>query len=196
VAHAATVAQQSGMDAQDRDGTWQDTQGAQRGSAEVSSRGESSPRFDRAHRSRYTRRFAWLVAAIIGVAVVLIAAHQYRDWRARIALQDAARANTEAQQRAQAQADLQRREDEARRQRLQAQIEQQEALKTQAIRERQQADEQARQAAEAEAERKEKAWAKFYRRPPACTDAASLECANGYIRARRTFEVKYARGEL
>ena len=142
------------------------------------------------------RRFAWLMAAIIGVAVLLIAGHQVRDWRARVALEEAARANAEAQQRAQLQADLQRRDDEARRQRLQAQIEQQEALKTQAIRERQQAEEQSRLAAEAEAERKEKAWARFYRRPPACTDAGSLECANSYIRARQTFEVKYARGEL
>jgi len=191
------VAQQSGMDAQDRDaGTWQDTQGALRGAAEALAGGPSSARFDQVRRARHMRQFAWLMAAVIGVAVLLIAVHQVRDWRARVALEDAARANAEAQQRAQLQADLQRREDEARRQRLQAQIDQQEALKTQAIRERQQADEQARQAAEAETERKEKAWAKFYRRPPACTDAGSLECANSYIRARRTFEVKYARGEL
>lgn len=183
------------MSAEDRDGTWQDTQGARPESADARAV-PSSARFDRVRRSRHARRLAGLMAAILGVAVLVIAAHQYREWRARVALEETARASAEDMQRAQLQADLQRREDEARRQRLQAQIEQQEALKDQAIRERQQAEELARLAAEAEADRKEKAWAKFYRRPPACNDAASMECANGYIRARRTFEVKYARGEL
>ena len=44
-----------------------------------------------------------------------------------------------------------------------------------------------------DAERKERAWAASYRKPPGCADSASLECANHYIRARRAFEAQYAR---
>jgi len=50
------------------------------------------------------------------------------------------------------------------------------------------------------AARKERAWTKFYKKPPQCdgnpTDAAMTECANHYIRAKRQFEEAYAAGKL
>jgi len=55
-----------------------------------------------------------------------------------------------------------------------------------------------RQATQAAAERKERAWARFYSRPPQCDDnptkAMMVECANQFIRARRQFEESYASG--
>ena len=78
----------------------------------------------------------------------------------------------------------------------QARLQQQEAKRRQAIADQQRAEEEA-QRAEAEAvDRKAKAWEKFYRKPAACNDATTMECANAYIRAKRVFEEKYGRGEL
>ena len=49
------------------------------------------------------------------------------------------------------------------------------------------------------AERKERAWAQFYKRPAACDDsppkASMVECANHFIRAKREFEQSYADGK-
>lgn len=47
--------------------------------------------------------------------------------------------------------------------------------------------------------RKEDAWSRFYRKPVQCDKAegqAFMECANGYIRAKRQFEAQYAKGAL
>ena len=90
----------------------------------------------------------------------------------------------------------QQRAETARQQARHDELDRQEALKVQAIRKQQAFDEAQRRAVIAEAERKERAWAKFYRRPPSCNDTASMECANGFIRAKRAFEEKYARGEI
>ena len=49
-------------------------------------------------------------------------------------------------------------------------------------------------------ERRERAWARFYNKPPHCADNPTaetmVECANHYIRARREFEQAYAAGKL
>jgi len=49
-------------------------------------------------------------------------------------------------------------------------------------------------------ERKERAWAKQYKKPPQCEDPSAgdllVECANHFIRARREFEQAYATGKL
>jgi hypothetical protein len=49
------------------------------------------------------------------------------------------------------------------------------------------------------AERKERAWALFYRKPAACEEspprASMVECANDFIRAKREFEQLYAEGK-
>lgn len=78
----------------------------------------------------------------------------------------------------------------------QALLQQQDAQRQQAIVERQRADEEALRAQAEAVDRKAKAWEKFYRKPAVCNDATTMECANAYIRAKRVFEEKYARGEL
>lgn len=47
--------------------------------------------------------------------------------------------------------------------------------------------------------RKEAAWSRFYKKPAQCDKAdgqAFMDCANGYIRAKRQFEEQYAKGAL
>lgn len=78
----------------------------------------------------------------------------------------------------------------------QTRAQQQEEQRLQAITDQQQAQEQARRAETEAVDRKAKAWEKFYRKPAVCNDANTMDCANAYIRAKRTFEEKYARGEL
>ena len=50
------------------------------------------------------------------------------------------------------------------------------------------------------AARKERAWAKYYKKPPQCDGNQSsdtmVECANHFIRAKRQFEEAYAAGKL
>ena len=64
----------------------------------------------------------------------------------------------------------------------------------------QRATEEARRAAIEEAARKERAWARFYKRPPHCDNNPNqgqmIECANQHIRAKRQFEEAYAAGKL
>jgi len=49
------------------------------------------------------------------------------------------------------------------------------------------------------AARKERAWTKFYKKPPQCdgnpNTETMTECANDYIRAKRQFEQAYAAGK-
>lgn len=51
-----------------------------------------------------------------------------------------------------------------------------------------------------EMERKQRAWSRYYKKPPYCEENPSsdvlIECANHYIRARRQFEEAYAAGKL
>ena len=73
---------------------------------------------------------------------------------------------------------------------------QQDAQRAQTITAQQQAEIEARRLEDEAVDRKAKAWEKFYRKPAVCNDANTMDCANAYIRAKRTFEEKYARGEL
>lgn len=77
-----------------------------------------------------------------------------------------------------------------------AQTQQQDAQRAQTITAQQQAEEEARRLEAEAVDRKAKAWEKFYRKPAVCNDANTMDCANAYIRAKRSFEEKYARGEL
>jgi hypothetical protein len=58
----------------------------------------------------------------------------------------------------------------------------------------------AQQAAQQAIERKERAWALFYKKPSACDEippkATMVECANHFIRAKREFEQLYEAGKL
>ena len=77
-----------------------------------------------------------------------------------------------------------------------AQTQQHDAQRAQTITAQQQAEIEARRLEAEAVDRKAKAWEKFYRKPAVCNDANTMDCANAYIRAKRTFEEKYARGEL
>ena len=61
------------------------------------------------------------------------------------------------------------------------------------LREEQRLAEESRRATLSDAERMERAFAASYRKPPGCAEAGTLECANHYIRAKRSFEAQYAR---
>ncbi len=87
-------------------------------------------------------------------------------------------------------------EAEARDAARQNRTQQQDAQRLQTITAQQQADEEARRLEAEAVDRRAKAWEKFYRKPAVCNDANTMDCANAYIRAKRTFEEKYARGEL
>lgn len=87
-------------------------------------------------------------------------------------------------------------EAEARDAARQTRTQQQDAQRLQTFTAQQQAEEEARRVEAEAVDRKAKAWEKFYRKPAVCNDANTMDCANAYIRAKRTFEEKYARGEL
>ena len=57
----------------------------------------------------------------------------------------------------------------------------------------------AQQAAQQAIERKERAWALFYKKPAACDEippkASMVECANHFIRAKREFEQLHGAGK-
>lgn len=139
---------------------------------------------------------ALLLAALLGAGAVSIAVHAYLEWRMRVAVEGVMQITTEATRNIQTDVARQQRDTKARRQTEMAQLEQQNAAKVAAVRERQVAEEDQHRAMLAEADRKERAWAKYYKKPAICSDAATMECANGFIRAKRMFEEKYARGEL
>lgn len=135
---------------------------------------------------------------IIGVILVLAIAGSVMQWRARAAVENVMRLGQEAALRAQAQgqAEQARRDEVARQEHQQARYQQQEAMRVQDIVQRQRGEDDARRAAGDAVDRKAKAWAKFYRKPSACDDAATMECANAFIRAKRVFEEKFAQGEI
>ena len=139
--------------------------------------------------SRPFRMILWWLA--IGI-VLFVAVQAFLDRRARLASEEIARAAN--QSRVQAQQQAQDREE--RRRVNQALLDRQEAIRVQAIRERQQSDDRTARAAAAEAVRKQRAWERFYQPPAYCNDAGTMECANAFIRAKRSFEQRYARGEL
>ena len=128
----------------------------------------------------------WLAVAVI----VFAAAYGNRVGRARGAADGDARVVHQdpvpAEQRYN--------EDAARRQTKQAELDGEEFIRVQALRERQRAEEQATQSAAAEAVRKQHTWDKFYRPTAFCNETGTVECANAFIRAKRLFEREYAHG--
>jgi hypothetical protein len=181
------------MGVQDRDWYWEE--GPEDGRAST-----LGDRFDAFRQSR--RRpssfhpVAIFLAAVIGSAGAWITVHAYLEWRTRVALEEVMRAGNDAIQRVQQQLQQQQRESAAREQVRREQFASQEASKLWAARMRQEAEEAARKGDLAEVARKERAWARFYRKPPSCKETVSIECANGFIRAKREFDERFARGEL
>ena len=118
------------------------------------------------------------------------------QWRAETATKERLRLTQEAAQRAQAQALQAQREASKQQARREAELRLQESLRSQVTAKQQRLENDRKRAAMAEVDRKERAWTRYYRKPAICNDAATVECANAFIRAKRTFEEKYPRGEL
>lgn len=137
-----------------------------------------------------------IALGVAGLVLVFVIGVTFVQWRAQAATQETLRLNQEAQRQAQAQIDQMQREALARQAQLEAEQQRQEEKRAQALAEELRAVEAARRAEADAADRREKAWARFYRQPPHCEIAATMECTNRYIRAKRLFDEKYARGEL
>ena len=133
----------------------------------------------------------WKIAAGVAIGIVVAAVVLYAivNYRAQVAveeltrsLQQVSRSVSESSERA----SRERQRQEADRAALEQDARQRQA-------------EQLRVTAEA-ALRKERAWAKFYRKPPNCEGNPNndqlVECANQFIRAKRQFEEAYAAGKL
>lgn len=78
----------------------------------------------------------------------------------------------------------------------QQQLDIQEARRMADLRALQQAQAAASEERNAEATRRERAWNKFYQASARCKVEASVECPNEFIRAKRSFEGKYAAGQI
>jgi len=186
------------MDAQDQDQekVWSDTV-----RREATPQDEAHARPPAVARTRGARdgrmQFGVVVAlAVAGLVLVWIVIVTFVQWRTQAAAQETLRLNQEAQRQAQAQIEQMQREALARRAELEAEQQRQDERRVQALAEELRAASAARRAEADAADRREKAWARFYRPPPHCEIAATMECTNRYIRAKRLFDEKYARGEL
>lgn len=160
---------------------------------------EASPRAAaRGPAGRPARMPLALVVALglAGLGLLWIVAVTFVQWRAQASAQETLRLNEEAQRQAQVQAEQIQREALARQAQLQLEQQRQDELRVRALAEQQRAAEAAQRVEAEAAERKEQAWNRFYRPPPHCVTAATMDCTNRYIRAKRAFEEKYAKGEL
>ena len=137
-----------------------------------------------------------IALAVAGLVLVWIVGVTFVQWRAQQAAQETLRLNQEAQRQAQAQVEQMEREALTRKAQLEAEQQRQEEKRVKAFAEEQRASEAARRAEAEAGDRREKAWARFYRPPPHCETSATMECTNRYIRAKRQFDEKWARGEF
>ena len=133
------------------------------------------------------------IAVIIGVLVATAIAAVYVRWSSRSATEANARATAAEIERIARENQQQLEAAQQAAAQRQRQAEAEERARAEKIREQQRLTEESQRSAVGDAERKEKAWAAYYRKPPKCNDAATIECANHYIRARRAFEAQYAR---
>ena len=188
------------MDAQDQDQdqekVWSDTV-----RREATPQDEAHARPPAVARTRGARdgrmQFGVVVAlAVAGLVLVWIVIVTFVQWRTQAAAQETLRLNQEAQRQAQAQIEQMQREALVRQAQLEVEQQRQEEKRIQDFNEQQRAADEARRAEAETADRREKAWARFYRPPPHCETAATMECTNRYIRARRVFDEKFAKGEF
>jgi len=133
------------------------------------------------------------IAVILGVLIATAIAAAYVKWNARVTAEANARATQEEIERIARERQQQLEAEQravAERQRL---AEQEERARIEKLREDQRLAEEARRAQLSDTQRMEEAFAASYRKPPGCADAATLDCANHYIRAKRAFEAQYIR---
>ncbi len=134
-----------------------------------------------------------VAAGIVFAAAVVLA---FNEWRTRAAAEEAARVfqqlATEQQRRQAAQAEAAARAN--------AQREAVARERRQAIANQQRTVENWKRSELDARNRKEKAWERFYRKPPRCDEALggswTVDCANEYIRAKRAFQERYDAGKL
>lgn len=133
------------------------------------------------------------IAVVLGVLIATAIAAAYVKWSARVSAEENARTTQQEIERIARERQQQLEAEQraaAERQRAAAEEERQ---RTERLREEQRLAEEARRNAMSDTARMEQAFAASYRRPPGCAEAATLECANHYIRAKRAFEAQYAR---
>jgi hypothetical protein len=152
------------------------------------------PSFDRDDDNNLMWKIAAGVAiGIIAAALVLFFVERYRT---QMAFEEAAKL-LQGLTTGMSESNARSAEEARRREAQRAAAEQQSRLEKAA---QQRAVEDARRAAIEEAARKERAWAKFYKRPANCDNDLNqeqlVECANHHIRAKRQFEEAYAAGKL
>jgi flagellar biosynthesis/type III secretory pathway M-ring protein FliF/YscJ len=183
------------MGVQDRDWYWKERDKKER-AAYGDELGSDVTQFPRRHQSRSMHPVTMAALSLLGAVLLYAMIASFMQWRAQRMVDQVTRAGQESIRQSQLQAEQMQREASEREAQRQVELRQQEALRVQAISERHQVEEEAQRAAAEGVDRKAKAWAKFYRKPASCNDAATMECANSFIRAKRTFEERYARGEL
>ncbi len=133
------------------------------------------------------------IAVILGVLIATAVAAAYVKWNARVTAEANARATQEEIERIarerQEQLEAEQRAAAVRQRAAAAE----ERARIEKLREDQRLAEEARRAQLSDTQRMEEAFAASYRKPPGCADAATLDCANHYIRAKRAFEAQYIR---
>jgi len=191
------------MSEPERDPSSKDTHDTLPGGASASADAVDAPPVRRANALRRQRNGHWLthpltllVATIVGICIVWMLVTAAVHWRSQVVAERAAQVARDAELQAQLQAAQAQREAAEREAQKQAQLEQAEAAKAQAAADALRSQEDARVAELSAADRKEKAWAKFYRKPSHCETTGSMDCVNGYIRARRAFEEKWNKAEF
>jgi len=129
-----------------------------------------------------------VVMACVVVAALTFMADRHRENAMTSPQSQAAKRARETQQ-----VDAEATSESARRQqeRLSA-FQQQEARRLQEIAAQRERESSASAMAAQAEERRQTAWAKFYRPSPKCEGSGTVECANEFIRARRKFEAQYS----
>lgn len=152
------------------------------------------PSFDRDDNNSLVWKIAAGVAiGIVAAALVLFLVERYRTQMAVEELTRFFQGMTRGLQESTARSAEETRRREAQRAAAEQQLRLEKAAQQRTV-------EDAKRAAIEEAARKERAWARFYKRPPYCDNSpnqeAMVECANHHIRAKRQFEEGYAAGRL
>jgi hypothetical protein len=163
---------------------------------DVESGAKGPPGRGRTYRSGSLHPLLVVALAVLGVVLVYAIGVSFVEWRTQRAFEQLRRAAQQMERDAQVRSEDIRRSAAERQQQREADARAREADRLRVIAERDAAADASRRLANEQAARKERAWAKFYKQPAHCEQAATVECANGFIRAKRAFEAKYARGEL
>jgi hypothetical protein len=170
-------------------------------------------------RNQFMWKIAAGTAAAISAALLIAAIWEYRAQAAREPSMQPIKQNVRAVSGSGAQSAEEARRQELQRaaleQRAREQRAEQERVEKEALRtaiekqeiEKRESEKRVEQQRAAEAvmpledekTRKERAWAKFYKRPAPCDDPAgeqAVQCANDFIRAQRQFHEAYTAGKL